>query len=347
VTTTPAGAPTGLEHVLTGYGQRAAAEVDRHLPRGEPRRWLYDPMADYPHRAGKALRATLCLVGCAAFGGAEDDALTVAAAIELAHCAFLVHDDIQDGSLTRRGGPTLHRREGVPLALNAGNALALVSFDALRAGCRDFGQHLSERILDEFCAAVWRTLEGQALELGWRRDGVVDLSAHDYLAMVLGKTCWYTTIVPLRIGALIGARGGVDLAAISRFGLYLGAAFQITDDVLNVAGGEALYGKEIRGDLREGKRTLMLIHLLAVAEPDDRRALVDLLRRPDERTDEESAWMVELYRCYGSIRFAQDFARGVADAASAAFSDAFRAAPRPEHADVIRELVAYMIERTH
>ena len=281
-------APSDLTRILAFCRQRVAAEVDRRLPRGEPQQWLYDPMADYPHRAGEGGEGHALPGQCDAFGGAQDDALTVAAAIELAHCAFLVHDDIQDGSLTRRGGPTLHRREGVPLALNAGNALALVSVDALRAGCWRFGHKLSGRILEEFRAAVWRTLEGQALELGWRRDGVVDLSAHDYLAMVLGKTCWYTTIAPLRVGALIGSRGNADLAAMSRFGLFLGAAFQITDDVLNVTGGEAVYGKAIRGDLREGKRTLMLIHLLAVAEPQDRRVLVDLLaagRRTHRRAD--------------------------------------------------------------
>ena len=272
----------------------------------------------------------------------------MAAAIELAHCAFLIHDDIQDDSLTRRGAPTLHRCEGMPLALNAGNALAMVSFDALRAGCRSLGPRLSDRIFDEFCAAIWRTLEGQALELGWRRDRVLTLSAHDYLTMVLGKTCWYTTIAPLRIGALIGSRGRADLTAMSRFGLFLGAAFQITDDVLNVTGGEPVYGKEIRGDLREGKRTLMIIHALGTAEPEDRQMLVDLLLRPDtERTDEHVAEIVELFFRYGSITFAQDFARGVADAAASAFSKAFRPAPHPEQAELIHDLVDYMIERTH
>ena len=340
-------APGDLASVLTLYRERAAEEVERRLPRGEPRQWLYEPMADYPHRAGKALRAALCLASCGAFGGRENDALTVAAAIELAHCAFLIHDDIQDGSHTRRGGPTLHRCEGVPLALNAGNALALVSFDVLRAGCRRFGQTLSGRIFDEFCSAVWRTLEGQALELGWRRDGVVDVTARDYLTMVLGKTCWYTTIAPLRIGALIGSRGSADLAAIGRFGLFLGAAFQITDDVLNVTGGEAVYGKESHGDLREGKRTLMVIHLLSVAEPNDRREIVEVLLRSDDRADEQIAWLVGLLRHYGSIAFAQAFARGVADAAASAFPAAFQAVRHSEHAGVIRDLVAYMIERTH
>jgi geranylgeranyl diphosphate synthase, type II len=341
-------APTAPEHILDRYRQLTAAEIVRRLPAGEPRQWLYEPMADYPQRTGKALRAALCLASCGAYGDTEEDALTVAAAIEMAHCAFLIHDDIQDGSLVRRGGPTLHRREGVPLALNTGNALALASFDVLRAGCRPFGQRLSGRVFDEFRSSIWRTLEGQALELGWRRDGLVELSIHDYLTMVLGKTCWYTTIAPLRIGALIGSRGRADLAPMSRFGLFLGAAFQITDDVLNVAGAAAAYGKEGSGDLREGKRTLMIIHALAVAGPADRRELADLLRSPDTaRTDERIAWIAGLLARCGSIAFAREFARGVAAAAAAAFSDAFRPAPHPKCAEIIHDLVDYMIERTH
>jgi geranylgeranyl diphosphate synthase type II len=244
-----AGAP---DELLRRYRKRASEEIERRLPRGEPSRWLYEPLADYPRRAGKGLRATLCLAACSAHGGDEDDALAAAAAIELAHCAFLVHDDIQDASRWRRGQPTLHRRVGLPLALNAGDALAVLSLEVLRAGTDRLGRRLGLRILEEFSTAMWHTLEGQALELGWRRDGVTELSPGSYLELILGKTCWYTTIAPLRIGALIGSSGDADLRALSRFGLFLGAAFQITDDVLNLTGGQAAYGKEIRGDLREG-----------------------------------------------------------------------------------------------
>ena len=79
------------------------------------------------------------------------------------------------------------------------------------------------------------------------------------------KTCWYTTIHPLRVGALIGSLGRSDLDSLVRFGFYLGAAFQIRDDLLNLVGDEAKYGKESCGDLYEGKRTLMVIHLLREA----------------------------------------------------------------------------------
>jgi geranylgeranyl diphosphate synthase type II len=337
----------GPDDLLRRYRQRAAEEIERRLPQGEPRRWLYEPLADYPRRAGKGLRAALCLATCGAYGGSEDDAVAAAAAIELAHSAFLVHDDIQDGSDWRRGQPTLHRRVGLPLALNAGDALAVLGLEVLRAGTDGLGRRLGMRILNEFSSAMWQTLEGQAMELGWRRDGVTSLSPRDYLELVLRKTCWYTTIAPLRIGALIGSSGSADLTALSRFGLFLGAAFQITDDLLNLTGGQAAYGKEIGGDLREGKRTLMVIHLLSVAEPPHRDAVVALLRGPEvERTEDRLAWLAGLLVEYGSINFARDFARGVADAAAAAFPAAFGTATRPEGAEVVRQLIGYVVRRT-
>ncbi len=85
----------------------------------------------------------------------------------------------------------------------------------------------------------------------------------DYLDLIMHKTCWYTTIHPLRVGAIVGSGGTVELGPLVRFGFHFGAAFQIRDDLLNLVGDEETYGKEILGDLYEGKRTLPLMHLLA------------------------------------------------------------------------------------
>jgi geranylgeranyl diphosphate synthase type II len=122
-----------------------------------------------------------------------------------------------------------------------------------------FGSALGLRILREMEAVAWHSLEGQAIELGWIRENVLELDDADYLKMVLKKTCWLATIHPSRIGALIGSRGMLDLEPFIRFGFFLGAAFQIQDDVLNLA-PDYRYGKELNGDLLEGKRSLLLIH---------------------------------------------------------------------------------------
>ncbi len=101
---------------LARYGAIVADDLRRRFATVAHQPYLAVPMSDYPTRGGKALRPSLCLATCEAFGGPLDDALPSAVAIELLHNAFLVHDDIEDTSLLRRGQPTLHRRYGTPLA---------------------------------------------------------------------------------------------------------------------------------------------------------------------------------------------------------------------------------------
>src|SRR5207249_1210030 len=151
------------------------------------------------------------------------------------------------------------------------------------------------------------SIEGQAIELGWRRDNVLDLEDWDYLLMVLKKTCWYTTIFPSRVGALIGTRGGADVDRFLRFGFFLGAAFQIQDDLLNLEGDSARYGKERDGDIREGKRTLMLIHLLRRSTDSERARLGEFLRLPrGARTRGDVRWVRERMDAYGCLDHARE-----------------------------------------
>jgi geranylgeranyl diphosphate synthase, type II len=130
-----------------------------------------------------------------------------------------------------------------------------------------------------------------------------------------------------------------------RFGFHLGAAFQIRDDVLNVA-DEALYGKEINGDLREGKRTLVLIHLVSHARGADRRFVLDYLgRSPQERTPDVVSRIRGLINRYRSIEFARAYAGGIARAALESFEVAFVAARPGPDTDFVRSLVPYMLDR--
>jgi geranylgeranyl diphosphate synthase type II len=218
------------------------------IPDGEPHPWLYRLTRAYPSRPGKALRPALCLAAAGAFGGRAVEVMPAAVAIELLHNAFLVHDDIVDGSILRRGRPTLSAEYGTALALNTGDALAVLANRALRHYARDLDRDLSDRLQAEFEVMALRTLEGQATELGWRHDDVRDLTPEHYLDLIMHKTCWYTTIHPLRVGALLGSQGSADLRPMVRFGFHLGAAFQIQDDLLNLEGDERESGKEIDGE---------------------------------------------------------------------------------------------------
>ena len=316
------------------------------IPDGEPHGWLYRVARSYPSRPGKAIRPALCVATSRAFGGDDVDVLPIAAAIELLHNAFLVHDDIVDGSELRRGRPTLPAEFGFGLALNAGDALAVLANRVLRQHANRMDGELAERLLSEFDAMALRTLEGQATELGWRHDRVHALAPADYLDLIMHKTCWYTTVHPLRVGALIGSHGAADLRPMVRFGFYLGAAFQIKDDLLNLDGTEHEYGKEIDGDLYEGKRTLPLIHLLQNARGADRDVLDRYLQlERSERTSDLVSEIRALMDAYGSIAFAAAYAEGIAGAALDSFESAFADATAGPDRDFVRALVPYMLDR--
>lgn len=335
-----------VDRRLREVGRTVRRAVLDALPDGEPHPWLYRLARDYPSRPGKAIRPALCLATCRAFGGTDDDVLPAAVAIEMMHNAFLVHDDIADGSERRRGRPTLVAEHGPELALNAGDALAVYAQRVLRRSLRSLDAELADRVFEEFETMAMRTLEGQATELGWRRENVTDLTPEDYLDLIMHKTCWYTTIHPLRVGAVIGSRGTADLRPMIRFGFHLGAAFQIRDDVLNLVGDESVYGKEIDGDLYEGKRTLVLIHLMGHARGSDRGTLERYLRlERRQRSHEIVAEIRGLIDAYGSIDFTVEYARGIASAAREAFEDAFAAASPGPDTEFVRSLVPYMLGR--
>jgi geranylgeranyl diphosphate synthase type II len=331
---------------LRDVERRVRRSIMDSIPDAEPHDWLYRLVRSYPRRPSKAIRPALCLAACRAFGGTDADSFPVAVAIEMLHNAFLVHDDIVDVSLRRRGRETLRASDGMELALNAGDALAVLANQVLRRHVHGLDRALGDRVLEEFETMALRTLEGQATELGWRRDNVTALEPEDYLDLIMHKTCWYTTIHPLRVGALLGSGGRADVRPMVRFGFHLGAAFQIRDDVLNLVGDEALYGKEINGDLHEGKRTLILIHLVGHAEGADRRFVHDYLAMArEDRTADVVAHVRDLMDDYGSIVFATEYARGIADAALDAFDVAFASARPGPDADFVRALVPYMLGR--
>jgi geranylgeranyl diphosphate synthase, type II len=332
--------------VLREYADATRAVLFRYLPAAEPRRYLYDLAADYPRRGGRGFRPSLCIATARAFGTPMELALRTAASIEMIHNAMLIHDDVEDESEQRRGKPTMHRAEGVPIAINVGDLLSLLAMRPLLDNRATLGPEISLRILEETERMARESAEGQAFELGWRRDNVTDVGESDYLLMVLKKTCWLATIHPSRVGALIGARGGMDLDRCIRFGFFLGAAFQIQDDLLNLQGDADAYGKELGGDIREGKRTLMLIHLLAQATEPERWRLRSILGQTrDQRSNRDVAWVRTRMDFYGCLDYARQVAHGLAGAAQYEFANLYGHLPDSRDKRFLGALPAWVIAR--
>ena len=286
---------------LAGYRQLVVDGMLAHLSDGRTSRYLTEYLPVYPAQPGKGLRGALVLAINRAMGGRTDQALPFAIGIELLHNAFLVHDDIIDGSRRRRDAPTLPVRCGTGLALCVGDALALRAVTLLAVAADRQGLPAGQ-LMAEVERAVRLTLEGEATELGWEREGRVDVAAEDYLAMVLRKTSCYSTILPCRLGLLAARRRPIGERFVT-FGALAGAVLQIGDDLSSYTETARQSGKNWGDDVLEGKRSLPVIHFLATApEGEDRDRVVAHLRggrRNRRRAD--AHWFVDLLRQRGSL----------------------------------------------
>ncbi len=302
------------------YLKANAQETDEYLSsffghgsHPDMRRYLYGPLAEFSANAGKRHRPLICLLACEAVGGDPRTARASAAAVEHFHTAALIHDDIEDSSLTRRGEPCLHIREGDGLAINAGDlALSLVTGAVVEDPVLDDATKL--RVLGELVRMTTRTIEGQALDIGWARDDRFDLSVDDYLVMANHKTAYYSGAVPLAVGAIIGGGTESQVEALRAFGMAAGLAFQIQDDVLNLVGEKEAVGKDFRSDITEGKRTLVAIH--ALENSPDRERLLQILS--SRETDAAILFeAVAIMEASGSVAHANDYACDLVVAAKA------------------------------
>jgi geranylgeranyl diphosphate synthase type II len=309
---------------------------------------FYQMMLDYPLRAGKGLRPAICLLICEAFGGNPQKAVNTAASLELLQNWALIHDDIEDGSDLRRGEPCLHQKYGIPIAINVGDGLHCKMWEMLNRNAALLGYELAFEIASEFAQLSNSIVEGQHIELSWVENNRWNLTEADYWTMCIKKTASYTCITPCRVGALIAGASKNETDPFIHIGMNLGVAFQIQDDVLNLIGEERLYGKEIGGDISEGKRTLILIHLLNTCSQREARRILEIMgqRRVDKDQDEIQE-VLNLMKAYESIQYAQQHAKTLAQKAYTQFDQAFAYLPASQAKDVFLDLIDFLIEREY
>jgi geranylgeranyl diphosphate synthase type II len=267
---------------------------------------LYKMMRDYPARPAKGMRPFLCVTASRAAGGTEEDALLTAACIELFQNWILIHDDIEDRSELRRGEPALHRKYNEALALNAGDALHARMWGTLLLNRERIGLEKTFGVMEEFSTMVNETTEGQHMELGWVAGRKWDLKENDYFEMCKRKTSWYTVASPCRLGAIVaGAKENV-LADLLEFGVKLGIGFQIQDDALNLIGDQKKYGKAKSDDILEGKRTLIILHLLQSADAGEKAKLLSIMnKRRAEKSKADVSYVLSMVDRYDAVGYAR------------------------------------------
>ena len=314
-----------MQSLFSGFLNRHFDEINEYLASffndqtdsADIDAYLYTPLGRFSANAGKRHRPLICMLACKAVGGEFSAARSAAAAIEHFQSAALIHDDIADNGQLRRGKPCMYITEGEGIAINCGDlALSLVTGTVLRDDSLD--DHIRVRLLRELVDMTTRTIEGQALDLGWVRDGRFDLTVEDYLQMATLKTAYYSGATPLACGAIMGGGTTEQIDALRSFGLHTGLAFQIQDDLLNLVGKKEASNKDYRTDITEGKRTLVVVHALAHTEHRDE--LVGILQAG---TSDPAllARAVELFEEAGSIEYARSYSLELTAAAKKSLED--------------------------
>jgi geranylgeranyl diphosphate synthase type II len=231
---------------------------------------LYEPSEYFLKIGGKRIRPVLCLLGNELFSDLHPDAFLAAKAVELFHNFSLVHDDMMDEANLRRGQPTVHTKYDANTALLVGDIMVIRAYEYLQP---IQSNHLS-KIIGLFNQTAREVCEGQQLDMDYAKRSTVSLE--EYIHMITLKTS-VLLAASLQMGAIIGGAGEHNCSHLYEFGKKLGIAFQIQDDYLDAFGDAAVFGKDAGGDIKQNKKTFLLIRALETANPEQLKALNALL----------------------------------------------------------------------
>ncbi len=278
--------------------------VDRRIASlvkdGQPKN-LRDGLRHVVRGGGKRVRSTLLILSCEAVGGRTVDALNAGAAIEMMHNFTLVHDDIMDNAVERRGRPTVHTKWDVNNALLVGDVLLGTAYKCLLK-TRTRNLH---RVVELFTEGLLEVCEGQGVDLAIEPRRHVTLS--DYFKMIEKKTARMIGMAT-EMGGLIGGATAHQMKEFRTFGYYLGRAFQVQDDLLDVVGEERRLGKTIGGDIAEGKKTYLLLKAVERAKGKDRTVLARMMNNTGSgggSPRHKVKAVTDIYKRYGVIEAAR------------------------------------------
>lgn len=255
---------------------------------------LYDPLRYMLSMNGKRVRPVLALLAADLFGKEELDEVTpISLAIEYFHNFTLIHDDIMDNATLRRGKAPVYKKWNNNIAILSGDVLMIKAYESL-SQCPD--RYISQ-LLSTFNKIAIEVCEGQQLDIDYEERN--EITEDEYLFMIRQKTSVLLGGA-LRLGAILADADDENLALIDDFGINLGMAFQLQDDILDTYGEQARVGKRIGGDILENKKTILLVKLMKVISADDKEVLNYLLHK-EENEQKKIYKIIELYNKY-SIR---------------------------------------------
>jgi len=232
----------------------------------EPKK-LYEPIQYILQLGGKRLRPVLTLLICDIYNGDVAKAMNAAAAIEVFHNFTLIHDDIMDNAIIRRGKTTVHEKWNINAGILSGDAMMIMAYQLLEK----YEPQLYKKLNILFSKTALEVCEGQQLDIDFETQ--TNVSIPDYIKMITYKTSVLVASA-MKMGAILADASNEEAEKIYKFGLNLGIAFQLQDDYLDTFGDVATFGKEIGGDINENKKTFLFLKALEVSNDKDKKELL-------------------------------------------------------------------------
>ena len=264
---------------------RTIEEAIARLEFNQPPRSLFDPITYTLSLGGKRIRPALALMACDLFGGKNEDVLQPALGLEVFHNFTLLHDDLMDEAERRRDKPTVHKLWNPNVAILSGDAMLICAYQ-LVAKAND------KAILELFSRTALEICAGQQYDMEFESRS--DVTEEEYIEMIRLKTAVLLACA-LKVGAMIGGASTADADALYDYGIHIGLAFQLQDDLVDVYGDPKTFGKNIGGDILCNKKTFLLINALSAASEEQRQVMEDWMARKSYDAQEKIAAFTNLY----------------------------------------------------
>lgn len=318
-------------------------EKERAKPTGKYNVQVHSLLSDFCLRGGKRIRPILLIEAYKLVGGKDIDQIMKASlSMELLEDFLLIHDDIIDRDEIRRGGPSFHKMAeeltgnshfGLSTAIIGGDMLSALAIQPiLKTNLKN-----KERAISEFIHAELSCFYGELLDIMLEKED--DTKEEDFFKMIDLKTASYTTIAPLVIGAILGEANDEQIETLRTYGKLLGQAFQITDDILGVFGDEKRLGKPVDSDIKEGKKTLLIIYALNNVKDEDKNFLKSCLGN-SALAPEDLIKVREVLKSSGALTYSRNKAKEIIESAKAILKNNFT------NASFLIEIADFIIERS-
>ncbi len=313
------------------YSQKAAQEI------------LIKPIQEFLSRGGKRWRSVLFLLITEAIGGDLKKIKDFLIIPELSHEGSIIIDDCEDEGELRRGKPCLHRIFGTDVAINAGNFLYFLPLITLIKNKSKFKPEVLIRAYETCIQELINIHLGQGTDIYWHKGKAREIDEKEYLQMCAFKTGCLSRLAA-KLAVILSEKDNKLADKISRIAETIGVGFQIQDDILDITlSGEERkkFGKSFGNDIKEGKRTLMVIDTLKKASKKDKKRLLEIL---DKHTDnlKERKEAIEIIKKYGSIEYARKVAQKII---KESWREAEKLLPESKAKAKLKEFVNYLIER--